>query len=770
MQISLRSLLVIPFVLQVVGITTIVGVLSYRSGESAVEVLAQQLLEETTAQVDERLHSYLGTAHQEIARSRLALEHEWIETADLTALQNYFFDVLRLDNSYITLGYGSATGTSILVAWDEHGGGSSGSSYIAAETSEPGTGINRAYRLDGEGQRTELIQTRQGYDPRQLIWYQTAATKGAPGWTPIYPLVLKPLPAMLAVTPVYQRHLSPQGQPHPLAGVLFATVPMAKVSEFLADLDFAPHGQVFIIERSGDLVATSTPEEIYTGGPSTEPQSLARMNATQNDNPLTRAVAEKLFSNQQTLAATGPMQFSFVETFPLGKLPKRRRRYFSSVIPYQDAHGLDWLIVAVVPQADFMGAIRSNVRRTVLICGLAFLGTVGFGLWVTGRVLQAINDLNRATQKFAAGDRALVTEPTAIQEVESLRQAFHQMAHRLDESFKDLKTSEQRFLTLLENLPVGVGVFDLEGGVLWANPIAKQLVGQDLNDQNFARLSGTYQVYRANTNDPYPIEQLPSLRSLQGERVWANDIEIVNDQGQRTPLEVQSAPVLDAAGNIIASIVVFQDISDRLAMERLKNQYAQDLEQEVARKTAALEEAHRILEVQATTDSLTQIPNRYQLESFLELEWRRCQRDQVPLAILMVDVDHFKAYNDYYGHLQGDVCLHQVAQLLNHCVQRASDIVARYGGEEFVLVLPQIDARGAIQVAEQIQQSLLEANTPHQRSSVSDRITVSIGIAAIHPVTDTSPEEALSMADKALYEAKEHRNCYRIRRASGSFI
>ena len=128
----------------------------------------------------------------------------------------------------------------------------------------------------------------------------------------------------------------------------------------------------------------------------------------------------------------------------------------------------------------------------------------------------------------------------------------------------------------------------------------------------------------------------------------------------------------------------------------------------------------------------------------------------------MVDIDYFKAYNDCYGHLQGDQCLQQVAQILQSCINRPGDLVARYGGEEFTLVLPQTDSSGATRIAEQIQQAIEKANIPHTRSEVSDRITVSIGIAVIYQMADTLPNDALRLADELLYEAKQHRNCYRM--------
>ena len=186
------------------------------------------------------------------------------------------------------------------------------------------------------------------------------------------------------------------------------------------------------------------------------------------------------------------------------------------------------------------------------------------------------------------------TQPTPILEVESLRQAFHQMAHRLDASFKALKTSEQRFATLLENVPVGVAVFDAAGKLIWLNPMSRQLLGQDALGTKISRLS-LLQVYRADTDQLYPVDQLPAMRALAGETTTIADIDIVSPTtGQRVPLEVHGAPVFDADGHIVLiAIVAFQDIRERREVERL-NQLVikkRKLEWEVPTKPHALEEA-----------------------------------------------------------------------------------------------------------------------------------------------------------------------------------
>ena len=162
------------------------------------------------------------------------------------------------------------------------------------------------------------------------------------------------------------------------------------------------------------------------------------------------------------------------------------------------------------------------------------------------------------------------------------------------------------------------------------------------------------------------------------------------------------------------------------------------------------------LEQLAYVDPLTGIPNRRQFIQTLEREYRRALREDSALSVLMIDVDHFKAYNDHYGHGTGDDCLRQVASALARALLRPGDQIARYGGEEFVAVLPRTDHEAAALIAERLRQSVLALQRPHAHSSIGDRVTVSIGGAttSLHAAVD-SLETLLTLADRMLYRAKE---------------
>ena len=172
-----------------------------------------------------------------------------------------------------------------------------------------------------------------------------------------------------------------------------------------------------------------------------------------------------------------------------------------------------------------------------------------------------------------------------------------------------------------------------------------------------------------------------------------------------------------------------------------------------------LEQANQELQRLATIDELTGIANRRALDQRFIEEWYRATRAGTELSLLMIDIDHFKRYNDHLGHLAGDDCLRRIAEIISSSLRRAGDFAGRYGGEEFAVLLPNAGAAEAIGAARTLFDALSEANIEHPVSPIVDRITVSIGIATQRPSTGSSHLELVGAADKALYAAKlEGRN------------
>lgn len=172
-----------------------------------------------------------------------------------------------------------------------------------------------------------------------------------------------------------------------------------------------------------------------------------------------------------------------------------------------------------------------------------------------------------------------------------------------------------------------------------------------------------------------------------------------------------------------------------------------------------LKKTRDLLENLSTLDGLTNIPNRRRFDEIFAHEWNRAVRNKAPLSLLFIDIDHFKNYNDCYGHLAGDDCLKAVARVLQSSLGRAADFLARFGGEEFIILLPDTRENGCRYLAEAIRSAVEKLDIEHKASPVADHITVSIGAVTCADVTDCDRDRLLEHADRLLYQAKhEGRN------------
>lgn len=192
-------------------------------------------------------------------------------------------------------------------------------------------------------------------------------------------------------------------------------------------------------------------------------------------------------------------------------------------------------------------------------------------------------------------------------------------------------------------------------------------------------------------------------------------------------------------------------------LQRRYRERAQALEarnEELTRLRFALETANRRLKHLVGVDALTGIANRRHFDRALERELRRARRSGQPVSLVFLDLDEFKLYNDSYGHTRGDEVLRRVAQTLDETFRRSGDLVARYGGEEFAVVLPGVDGRRAGLYAERLRRRIWRLAIPYNASRLTDRVTISGGVATAYPPAIATPDDLLFAADQALYRSK----------------
>ncbi len=192
---------------------------------------------------------------------------------------------------------------------------------------------------------------------------------------------------------------------------------------------------------------------------------------------------------------------------------------------------------------------------------------------------------------------------------------------------------------------------------------------------------------------------------------------------------------------------------DELVLQRTRD--LAESNQKIEHQNLELEKKNRALQKLSFKDALTGVWNRRKYDQMIEKEWNRCLRYQRPIALLVLDIDYFKRFNDFYGHMTGDQCLVKIGKVLKSYLSRSTDMAARYGGEEFVVLLPETGKEEAVKIASMLRQKIESLNIPHEKSLVNDHVTVSIGVTSLVPDLNSLYQDLFSVADKALYQAKD---------------
>ncbi|MDC0834510.1 Adenylate cyclase [Geitlerinema sp. FC II] len=370
---------------------------------------------------------------------------------------------------------------------------------------------------------------------------------------------------------------------------------------------------------------------------------------------------------------------------------------------------------------------------SILLLG-GILVAVSYGAFLMGWWVPVVAPLLAVTGSAVTGTSYVLWKNLRLSH-RQLEEYARTLEQKVAERAEQLQRSEEKFAKIFRVSPSPIAIVSLED--------EKYL---EVN-QSFLKITG-YSREEIVDRAVDEIELWGSRRSrlellaLLTRREVANNYELkfrTKNRDKRTALF--STETVDLRGQECL-LAILHDITERKRAE------------------AALETANRQLHHIATSDSLTQIANRRRFDEYLNHEWQRMARERQPLSLILCDVDDFKRFNDTYGHPTGDVCLKQIAQAMRRSVKRPADLVARYGGEEFAVVLPNTHANGALKVARAIREEVWKLAIPHATSRVSDRVTLSLGVATQIPVFARLPELLVAASDRALYEAKARgRNC-----------
>lgn len=336
----------------------------------------------------------------------------------------------------------------------------------------------------------------------------------------------------------------------------------------------------------------------------------------------------------------------------------------------------------------------------------------------------------------------LMARLTVARRILDIQDALRTWSARLEMTAGYLETANRRFSDLFIGLPVACLTFDLDGQIMEWNRAAETLFMIKPEEVWQASLSEVIAPQNPGWVDGF------RERALQS-GVEEEEVVFERRDGERRYVVYSAFPLRGPQAAPVGIVCTANDITERRELEkRLEEQLkiAQELNGALDEERSKLAVANQRLEELASTDALTGLKNRRAYEGVLHAQHSFAIRQNQPLSLILLDVDHFKSYNDTYGHPAGDVVLREVAQTLVSCV-RAEDTVARYGGEEFVVVLPATNRESALVIAEKLRSHIEKRDWPNRP------ITISLGVAMLRP-SQTIPE-LVDAADNALYAAKQ---------------
>ncbi|MGE5655681.1 MAG: SpoIIE family protein phosphatase [Actinomycetota bacterium] len=409
----LQLTLSIPFVLQIFAAVGLVGYLSFKSGQEDVNEVATQLRIEISDRIRQYLDSYLKIPHQINQLNANSIRLGEFNLDDLPSLKQHLWHQMQVFDSVTQIQFGTEKGEYISIERVDK-------KFRLKAASELTDSVIRVYTLDEQGNFLQVVRSRPDYDVHNRPWYKVAVNKGKASWSEIYSLFTFPKLSIAGVLPIYDEQ-------HQLIGVADVDLLLSDINDFLRSLTIGRTGQTFIIERSGMLVATSTPEKPFT----VENNIAKQLKATDSSNLITQQATRFLvnkFGNLGKIVRGEQLDFMI-----------EGQRYFLGVLPLRDSKGLDWLIVVVVPETDFMERMQANKRHTILLCLAALAIATAIGILTARWIARPIQQLSAASQAIATGDLNQHVAVKGSHELRTLAQSFNQMAQQLRESFHALE-------------------------------------------------------------------------------------------------------------------------------------------------------------------------------------------------------------------------------------------------------------------------------------------------------------------------------------------
>lgn len=412
-KVSLQTVLTVPFVVQIVSTVGLVGYLSFKNGQQAVNKLAEGLMSELSQRVEDRLDVYLSSPKLSNQLNANALDTGALDIKNIFGREQYFLRQFQAFPLLTLTVFGTAQG-------ETYGIRRFPGNEVLLKYSDATTNYAQIYFTRNSKGERNIKNSIPNFDPRQRPWYQAALAAGKPTWTPIFSDIVGESLIISAVQPYY----NPSGQ---FQGVLSSSFLLSYVNQFLESLKIGKTGKVFIMEKSGDLVSTSSSAPVYF----VKGKKFERIKASESNDSSIRAAARYLSNRWNEPARSSDGQLL---EFKMDGQPKFI--YFTSL---KKTLNLDWLIVVIVPKSDFTEQIDTNTKTTLLLTIVALAIAILIGIFTARWVATPIVRLNTVARDLAEGQWDKTVQFDREDEVGQLAKSLKTMAKQLQESFENLE-------------------------------------------------------------------------------------------------------------------------------------------------------------------------------------------------------------------------------------------------------------------------------------------------------------------------------------------
>lgn len=584
---SLRIVLIFMLSIQLVVFAGIIGWLSFRNSHQTVEEIIGQLQLEIISRIKEHLYQYLTIPPLISKINQDAIEQGYFNPDNQLELEHHLFQQIKLFPKMTYISYSTETGNYTGAHRQIDNG-----LLRMITVNESTKYAYLTYETDEHGNKTNLIKnTPSFFDPRKRPWYQKIIETKQRVWYDAYKYILYDSLGLGLGAPVYNKN-------NEIIGVLAADLALIEISRFLNSLKIGKTGQAFIIEKNGNFIASSNLKETLA---TLVDGKIQRFSALQSKNLLINQSA--LYLKQHF----GDFNKVKIETNLAFEIDKQKN--FVNILPYQDDYGLDWLVVVVLPEQDFMAKINANSEITFFLSLGALLIAIFIAILFARWLILPLEKMSLAATEIADGKWKQNLEHLDYlrrDEVGELSRAFKKMGEQLKYSFdalemknEQLRYNEERLKQFLEAIPIGIFIIDAQGLPYYANQAAQIILrkntihdfeGQEIpkifqaylgkkatNYLHYQKLPEIYKMYLASTPWLYPVEKMPLTKALNGKTSVVDDMEIRHSDCV-IPLEVKATPVFNEKREIIFAIAVFQDISLRRQAEQDKISLIQEQE------------------------------------------------------------------------------------------------------------------------------------------------------------------------------------------------